>query len=425
MKSKGFYFIRYSQIISILGSSISSYAISLWVFEKTKNPTHILYISLASFAPQIYMSLFSGAFIDLFDRKKILIYCNVFLIVVNALMLFLVTKNHFNYWFFLGLNFIEGTIISMQSITLLTLISMFFKNQDLVKVNSLINVITQFPILLSPIIAVFLLNFLGLNWILIIDLITFTIAILGILFVTFPYNDLIKRNKFTKSSFIEGYRLIMSNPKLKSSLYLFMSENSFSGLTMGLLMPLLVLKSNGNNQLLSYNSMIISIGTILGGYLIRITRFYYNNPLKWILIIFIFVGALSRLPVIFINNIFILSILFCSRNILISFVNVCNDIIWQSQVPIESQGKAFGTRRFFAQGSIPIFMVFGALFIDFIFSNENVIVKSYSLFKNIEFKLAKLEVVYFISGIFEVVTPIVIYFIFSKNINKTVLIEEG
>lgn len=412
--SKGFYLIRYSQIASIFGSAISSYALSLWVYDKTQDSMKLFYMTMASFAPQIYMSIFSGLIVDIVKRKNILIFCNILLIVLNSIILCMVANDIFNYDYFLAINFLEGTIISLQSITLLTLISMFFTNKELIKVNSLITVITQFPLLICPVVSVYIYNALGLYWVLFIDLVTFIISMFGVLLVEFPNVNKTDSNSIKNISVFSGLKLILSNPKLKSSLILFMSENAFSGITMGLMLPLLILKSNDNKSLLSYNSLIISSGLLIGGYLIRHFKFYQRKPLLWISIIFILIGLFSRVSIYFVGSIYILSILFCFRNILISFVNACNDVIWQSNVPINEQGKAFGTRRFFAQGTIPLFMLFGSVLISFLFSNSNPLISVYSNLKSLNFELAKLEVIFILSGFLEILSPIII-FIFFKN----------
>jgi hypothetical protein len=73
LESNGFYLIRYSQIVSIFGSAISSYALSLWVFDKTHDSMKLFYMTMASFARQIYMSIFSVLIVDRIKRKNILI----------------------------------------------------------------------------------------------------------------------------------------------------------------------------------------------------------------------------------------------------------------------------------------------------------------------------------------------------------------
>lgn len=59
-----------TQSISQLGSSITAFALTLWLYEKTGSSLSTAALTICSYAPYVLMSIFSGALTDRFDKKK-------------------------------------------------------------------------------------------------------------------------------------------------------------------------------------------------------------------------------------------------------------------------------------------------------------------------------------------------------------------
>lgn len=79
-----------TQALSHLGSSMTSYALSLWLYEQTGSSLETAALTICSYAPYVLMSIFAGALTDRFDKKKIMLACDAFaaLCTVTILVLF-------------------------------------------------------------------------------------------------------------------------------------------------------------------------------------------------------------------------------------------------------------------------------------------------------------------------------------------------
>ena len=64
-----FAFIWSGQFLSILGTCMSQFALSIWAWQKTGEATALALVSLFSFAPTAIMSPIAGAFVDRWNRK--------------------------------------------------------------------------------------------------------------------------------------------------------------------------------------------------------------------------------------------------------------------------------------------------------------------------------------------------------------------
>ena len=67
---RDFFILWGTQSISQLGSSITVFALTLWLYEKTGSSLSTEALTICSYAPYVLMSIFSGALTDRFDKKK-------------------------------------------------------------------------------------------------------------------------------------------------------------------------------------------------------------------------------------------------------------------------------------------------------------------------------------------------------------------
>ena len=75
-----------TQSISQLGSSITAFALTLWLYEKTGSSLSTAALTICSYAPYVLMSIFSGALTDRFDKKKTMLSCDVFAVMCTIII---------------------------------------------------------------------------------------------------------------------------------------------------------------------------------------------------------------------------------------------------------------------------------------------------------------------------------------------------
>lgn len=73
---KDFYFLWSTQSLSQLGSTMTNFAITLWLYQKTGSALQTALLSICSYAPYVVMSIFAGALSDRWDKKKTMLACD-------------------------------------------------------------------------------------------------------------------------------------------------------------------------------------------------------------------------------------------------------------------------------------------------------------------------------------------------------------
>ena len=82
-------FVSYTlaRFLIVVSLEMQSVAVGWQVYEITKRPIDLGYVGLAQFAPGIVLFLFAGHAADIFDRRKLLIWCYVGFALCSSLLL--------------------------------------------------------------------------------------------------------------------------------------------------------------------------------------------------------------------------------------------------------------------------------------------------------------------------------------------------
>jgi len=73
MKSfKPFILIWAGQVVSVLGSSLSWFAIGVWIYQKTGSASQFAWVALCTALPQMLVSPFAGVLIDRYNRRWVM-----------------------------------------------------------------------------------------------------------------------------------------------------------------------------------------------------------------------------------------------------------------------------------------------------------------------------------------------------------------
>jgi DHA3 family macrolide efflux protein-like MFS transporter len=77
-KRRNFTLMWVGQLISTMGSSLTSLAASILVFNITGSAASVGLMLMATAAPSVVVGLIAGVFVDRYDRKIIMITADVF-----------------------------------------------------------------------------------------------------------------------------------------------------------------------------------------------------------------------------------------------------------------------------------------------------------------------------------------------------------
>lgn len=69
-----FIIIWLGQLVSLIGSELTAFALGIWVYQKTGSVTEYTLISLFTLLPGLFISPVAGALIDRLSRRWVMIF---------------------------------------------------------------------------------------------------------------------------------------------------------------------------------------------------------------------------------------------------------------------------------------------------------------------------------------------------------------
>ncbi|HEY3889541.1 MAG TPA: MFS transporter, partial [Caulobacteraceae bacterium] len=93
-----YYALLVTQTVSLIGSQISEYAVSIAVFRATGHATPLALVAFFSVVPAIVFGGFAGALADRFDRRGMMLIGNIGFTVCSGLLLASFASGAFQLW---------------------------------------------------------------------------------------------------------------------------------------------------------------------------------------------------------------------------------------------------------------------------------------------------------------------------------------
>jgi len=202
LKKKDFSLLMMGKVISLVGTQMQDFALSLYIFKKTGSAALFASVLIAAMIPQLILTPIAGVFADWLDRKKIIVYLDLLSgLVVGGFAI--------EYFLTGGLSIPSVYIF----VILLTLISVLYQpalgtviptivdKDDLVDANGISSLIMNIGNVIAPLIAGALFGTFGLFVILVINAVSFIAASIGESFINIP-----KANKMPEKISFKAFR---------------------------------------------------------------------------------------------------------------------------------------------------------------------------------------------------------------------------
>lgn len=399
-------------LLSTIGSQMTQFALVAWVFEKTSSALDSGLMATMSYGSVIVFSIFSGAFVDKFSRKKLIMLSDGLMFLSTIILFALYSMDELSLNFLIVYGIIIGLSSSIQFPSYLSIITMMVPEDQRSRANGIYQTAWSLATTIAPALSGVLLGIISLKGILIVDLISYLIILCTVLNVSIPETD--KSQQSQQSSIlkdtIEGFRYLLTRGSLVGFVLILTFFNIAFGAYEGLFRPMVLSLTNNNTGIAGFAVMGYGIGNVVSGIFMTIWKGPKNRVpmtlLSWALCGFsgFVVGGIGRsLPIWMISGFL--------QGVFNNIAVVLTVGIWQSKVSPAYQGRVFGIMRLVSQVTIPVSLFFMTLLSDRIavplFSHRNVLLLSKYLGSG---SSAGMSFVLILSGVlFGVICPLIMF----------------
>ncbi len=362
----GFSIVWLGQIVSVMATNMTQFALTIWVFELTGSVTALGLVQVFFITPFLLISPLAGVMVDRYDRKLMMIVSDLVAGLATIAILILQAFGALQVWHLYVAAVFQGLGNTFQWPAYSAAISVMLNKKQYGRANGMMSLIEAGPGVVAPLIAGALLPVVGLTGILFIDVATFLLAIGTLLMVFIPQPPRTAEGAEGQGSFWKeaafGFQYIFARPGLMGLLSVFLLGNLFSGIQLTLLAPM-VLSRTGNNSLIFGSVQSAgAIGGIIGSVLMSVwggcKRQIHGVLLGWIFAstVLIFTGIGRDLSVWI--PAMIIGVLF------FPIINSSSQAIWQAKVAPDLQGRVFSSRRLIAWVTNPITPIIAGMLAD-------------------------------------------------------------
>lgn len=358
------------QAVSLLGTSMSAFALTIWAYELTGKATALALAGFFHVTPLLIMSPIAGAIVDRSNRKFMMMISDLASGVTTIGVLILYSFGQLDLWHLFLANAITGTFQTFQWPAYSAAITMIVPKKHYARAHAMNELAGNTSGIFAPLLAGALLPFIGLGGILSIDIVTFIVAIGALLLVVIPQPEATEEGLESKGSIwkesVYGFRYIFKRPSLLGLQSIFMVGNFFATMAYTLLAPMILARTANNSLIFGSVETTGAVGGVVGGLLMSA----WGGPKKkvygvlngWILAgLFgtVLIGIGRGLPMWALGA-------FCGA-FTIPLINSSNQAIWQAKVAPDLQGRVFATRRLIAWFVTPIATLLVGPLADFVF----------------------------------------------------------
>lgn len=355
---KTFWVIWFGQFISVIGSGLTGFALGVWIYEHTGQATPFALTALFATLPRIVLMPIAGSWADRFNRRTLMILSDCGAAIATAVTAALLFLGDLQIWHIYLLTLVSTIFSTFQEPAYMASTTMLVPKKDLARAGGVAQMGFSLQAILTPLLAGALYGVIGLRGIILIDALTFVVAVGALLLVQIPQpRPLVAKGPEEKPSLLAdmalGWNYLRTRPGLLWLLLYFASVNFFLSLSGVLAGPLVL--SFGSATDMGIVQMVGGAAMLLGG----IVMSAWGGPKHRVpgVIAFIALASLGYLitglrasvPFIAAGR-FVL--LFC-----IPFAAALSQVVFQTKVPPSLQGRVFSIRAMIASSSMPLAQV--------------------------------------------------------------------
>lgn len=348
---KLFYFILFGQSISLLGSSLTGFALGVWVYQTSDSVMDFTTILVASTLPGIVLGPFIGSWIDRLDRKRLLVGAQSGSAAIIVALAVLYHYDLLGFWHIIVLVALASVFATILQVGFTSTVTLIVPTDDLNKANAALGLVLGLVQLSGPFLAGKALDTIGISTILLIDIVSFLFGLGTLVVASVPA---VPRKVSEKATSVweevkEGYYFLKSKPGVLGGLYLFTLIWFNVSAVQALITPLVLSYASPSEAGLIMS--VAGIGALLGG-AIMMTWKGPDRRMYGIL------GAALAIAVVLVvlpvySNLVWIGFWAFLIMALAPVATVCSQTLWQRKVPVHFHGRAFSLRNTIMKAAQP------------------------------------------------------------------------
>jgi len=354
------------ELISSIGSGMTAFAVSIYVYQLTRSATMVSVAALLAFLPTILLSPVGGILADRYDRRLMMIIGDSFSVAGLLFIFISIQTGHGGVLpVFAGIT-ISSVFVALLEPAYRATVTDLLSEDEYAKASGLVQIAANSKYLISPFLAGLILSVTDIRAILIIDMSTFFVTVFTIALVRKSIRA-VKPNKDDNFNFFrefkDGMKSITCDKGVSSLVVLMAFMCFFVAFIQTLMAPMILAFADAKT--LGIMESVSAVGMLIGSVVIGILNIKKNY--SGILMISLMADGVFMAMAGTTTNIYMIVIFCILFFAALPFANTCAEVLVRIRIPNAVQGRAWGMISILTQmGFVAAYAVCGAL-ADYIF----------------------------------------------------------
>jgi MFS transporter, DHA3 family, macrolide efflux protein len=340
------------QTVSILGSAMTWFAFTIWAWQKTGQPTTLSMVAFFAFLPTVLFTPLAGVFVDRWSRKLVMLFSDAATAVGTLVVLFLYLSSSLEIWHVYIISALAGFFTAFQYPAYIAAVTTMLPKQKYGHAQGMLGLSPAISGIMAPVIAASLLGRIGMQGIMLLDLVTFLFAFVTLIFVRIPAPSISQVGLVSRSNVWReigvGFTYIRERVGLRDLTILFMVSNFFLAIGATLVAPMVLSNTGNSESMLASVQSVGAVGGVLGGIVLT----FWGGPKRRVHGILLGGAGACIIGVLWLGlgTTFLVwaigSFFFAFFEPIVEGGNLA---IWQTKVEADIQGRVFSARQLLVQ----------------------------------------------------------------------------
>lgn len=363
----GFLLLWFTQSLSSLGSSMTSFALVLWSYQARGSALSTALLSVCSYAPYVAMSIFAGALSDRWNKKATMLVCDSLAALSSAAVLALAFAGRLQIRHLYLINALNGLMNTLQQPAADVAVTLLTPRGQYQRVSGLRAFSNSLVTILAPAFASALFAWRGLPAVILVDLATFSAAFLALLFcIKIPAPPRTARQEPVLQAARSGLLYLWRNRGVLDVILFLAAINLIASVYNAALPAMVIPRPGGGATALGLLNAVEGAAMLAGS----VAAMALPKPKSRVRVI------CDTLLVSMSTENFLLALgrglpAWCLGSalgwLLVPLMNTNLDALLRSQIPVELQGRVYAARNALQFFTIPVGYLLGGVLVDWVF----------------------------------------------------------
>ncbi|HYG62175.1 MAG TPA: MFS transporter [Thermoanaerobaculia bacterium] len=365
-----FVLIWLGQMVSMLGSGLTSFALGVWIYQRTGSATSFALLTFFVIVPAMLVLPLAGVLVDRWDRRRVMMASDSLAALGTLALALLVWSGRLETWHIYAVVVFNSAVSSLQMPAFSATVPLLVAKRHLGRTAGMMQLGAAVPTILAPLVAGALVAVIGLHGILIVDLVTFLFAVSMLFIVRLPnpprggVEDAAGAEQGPVSrDALYGWTYLRERPGLLALLFMFAGVNFCLGFLNALLTPMIL--SFASEKALGTVMALAGCGMLVGGVAMAV----WGGPKRRMQGVFGFlllaavILSLSGLR----ENVTLIAAAAFAFLCCFPLINGCAAAILQTKIAPQVLGRAMAAQQLVAMSALPVAILLAGPLADHVF----------------------------------------------------------